>query len=132
MSDAVDAVGGWGAVTGWIAAIIGPITVWLATNRKTDVDESAVILGKWKELVEAHEKAIASVREEFSTYRASAIQEIADLRKRLVAAENEIAELKTENAGLKRAIAQNSQSTALFLGQPTRRNSDAFPDGVPE
>lgn len=122
----------WGAVSGWVVAIVAPLLVFLATNRKTDVDESAMILGKWKELVEAHEKAIAAVREEFATYRKSALEEIADLRTRLSAAERRIGELETENAGLKRAIAQNSQSTAHLLGGRPRRNSDAFPDEVPE
>ncbi|WP_312487147.1 hypothetical protein [Sphingomonas sp.] len=113
----------WGGVSGWVVALVGPFLVYLATRRKTDVDESAMILGKWKELVEAHEKAIAAVREEFAVYRKSALDEIADLRTRLVAAERELIELKAENAGLKRSIAQNSQSTAHMFRQPSRRNS---------
>ncbi|MBI0474208.1 hypothetical protein D9601_02360 [Sphingomonas sp. MA1305] len=113
----------WGTVAGWVAAAIGPFTVYLTMRRKTDVDESAMILGKWKELVEAHEKAIAAVREEFASYRVTAIAEIADLRTRLSKAEMRITELEVENAGLKRSIAQNSQSTAHMLGSPGRRNS---------
>jgi len=106
----------WPALTGWAAAGVGPYLTWRLNSRKADVDESALILGKWKELVEAHEKAIAAVREEFSAYRATALTEITDLRSRLTAAERRITELETENAGLKRSIAQNSQSTAHLLG----------------
>lgn len=120
----------WGGVSGWVMAIVAPLLVFWATNRKTDVDESAMILGKWKELVEAHENAIKAVREEFSAYRTTAIAEIADLRTRLVSAERRITELETENAGLKRSIAQNSRSTAHILGAAGRSNSDAFPEGL--
>lgn len=121
MSDTQD-VSFWASVIGYVVGIGGPLGMYITSRRKTDVDESAMILGKWKELVEAHEKAIQAVREEFAVYRKSALEEIADLRTRLVAAEREIIELKAENAGLKRSIAQNSQSAAHMFGQSDRRN----------
>lgn len=104
---------------------------WLYNRRKTDIDESALVLGKWKELVETHQSAIKDIREEFAAYKASAITEITDLRSRLTQTEaglaranKRIGELEAENAGLKRAIAQNSQSTAMMLGRTRQRATD--------
>lgn len=123
------------SLTAWGGYLIGILTVIVAVirdQRKSDIDESTLILGKWKELVDQHQTDIKALKEEFATYkRASteefaaykqtAIAEIADLRVRLNTAEKRIGELETENTGLKRAIAQNSQSTAFQL---QRRNDE--------
>jgi cell shape-determining protein MreC len=112
--------------TGLIGFIGGTITVlfgFWTQRRKSDIDESALVLGKWKELVDQHQQAIKDIREEFSEYKRTALFEIAELRERLAEAENRIRELETENAGLKRAIAQNSQSTATLLGSTPIRGS---------
>ncbi len=119
--------GQWGTILGWVVAVIGPILVYVATRRKTDVDESGVILAAWKNLHESHQQDIKSLKEEFAqykknamdelnAYRATATAEISDLRDRLRDAEHRISELEAENAGLKRAIGQNSQSSAMLLG----------------
>jgi chromosome segregation ATPase len=119
----------WGAVSGWIAAAVGPTLVFLSTRRKTDVDESAMILGKWKELVDAHEAAIKRLTEEFDRERKRWTEDTVRLTHRIAELETEgrqkdikIKGLEDEVSGLKRAIAQNSKSTAHFLGRDGRRN----------
>ncbi len=116
---------------GWLATfstfVLG-LLMWQIQRKKGKVDESANILRAWKEMVEAHQSQIASMREDFTAYKISALAEIADLRKRLSANEREfsayrkatevrIHDLERENEGLKRAIAQNSQSTVWHLGK---------------
>lgn len=125
-------VGGWSALLGWATAVVGPIFVFLTTRRKTDVDESAVILGKWKELVEAHETAIKRLTEDFARERTRWQSENDRLQHRVTELETENARLKDDITGLKRAIAQNSQSAAFQLGGFGRGNSDAFPEGTKE
>lgn len=93
------------AIGGWAIALILGLFTLVTQLRKSKVDESALILGKWQELVATHERQLTSMR-----------VEVDDLRSRLNAAERRIIELETENAGLKRAIAQNSRSAAVFLG----------------
>jgi hypothetical protein len=126
VSGAVEALGGWGAISGWIAAAVGPLLVWASTNRKTDVDESAVILGKWKELVEAHEAAIKRLTEDFDRERKRWTEDIIRMTARIVELETEgrqkdvrIKGLEDEVSGLRRSIAQNSQSSAFQLGAAT-------------
>lgn len=109
-------VGSWG---GWAASGLIALGAWWNARRKTDVDESALVLGKWKELVEQHQSSIAAIRDEFATYKQTAIAELKDMRDRLSLAEGRIRELETENAGLKRMIAQNSQSTAHMIQRAT-------------
>lgn len=125
----------WGAVSGWAVGLVAPILVYLATRRKSDIDESQVILGKWKELVEAHEASIKRLNEDFDRERRRSASEndrlmarVSELETKVSDQATEIEALKAENAGLKRAIAQNSQSAAYELGTRTRRNSDAFPE----
>lgn len=132
---ALSAIGGWPGVLGWVAAFVAPLLVWLASRRKSDIDESAMILGKWKELVEAHEAAIKRLTEEFARERTRWQGENDRLQKRVDELEAEgrakdvkIKGLEDEVTGLKRAIAQNSQSAAFHLGAQSRRNSDAFPE----
>lgn len=128
MNAALQNVGGWAGAIGWIGAFIGPFLVYLSTRRRTDVDESTMVLAAWKNLVEQHQSDIKGIRDEFAAYKASALAEITDLRDRLRNAESRITELETENAGLKRAIAQNSRSSAYLLGGKQRRNSDPGED----
>lgn len=124
------------AFGGFLVGVLGAVLTWLAARSRAQVDESALVLGKWKELVETHEKAIASLREEFATYRRSANDEIEALRKRLREVEDAFAtyrkdadkrvrERDSEIAGLKRQISQISQSTAVQL---TRRVPKKTPE----
>lgn len=121
---ALQAIGGWAGLAGWATAVVGPFLVWLGSRRKADIDESAVILGKWKELVEAHEAAIKRLTEDFHAQRKRWDEENEALRKRVRDLEGEgrakdakIKALEDEVVGLKRAIAQNSQSAAFQLGR---------------
>ena len=109
-----DSPAAWG---GYAVALVTFLFTWLRDRRKNDIDESALVLGKWKELVEQHQSAIKDIRAEFAAYKTTAMQEVADLRHRLRGAEKRISELEAENTGLKRAIAQNSQSAAYQIGK---------------
>lgn len=102
---------GWPVVLGFLAAIVGPVLVFLASRRKTDVDETGLVLAEWKNLIAAHQATTASLR-----------AEIEGLRNRLGSAEDRIAHLEdvnrgllSENEGLRRQLAQASQSTAVML-----------------
>lgn len=113
---------------GWPGYLFGAATILLAflvNWRKGKVDESAVILGKWKDLVDAHEAQIKRLNEDFDSHRAQATSEIADLRQRLQSAELRITEMEAQArekdkyiVGLEAQIRQNSQSTAHLLGRP--------------
>lgn len=110
-----------------LVGLLGVLFGWLTSRRKSHVDESALILGKWKELVDTHEGAIKRLTDEFASYRATAREEVEALRKRLKEVEEEFASYRKstdehlrkkddEIRGLKRAIGQNSRSTAFRLG----------------
>jgi len=111
-----EGIGGW---AGWIVAALVAVFTFVSNMRKTDVDQSAIILGKWKELVEQHEKTLATLNREIDSLR----ERLVAAESGLVAANKRITELETENAALKRAIAQNSQSTAVLL-KPNRAIDD--------
>ncbi len=105
---------GW---AGWILALVVAVLAWVQNKRKTDVDESAIILTKWKEMVEAHERRVSILT-----------SEVDGLRDRLVKAEARITDLEEIGrakdrtiAGLEATIRQNSQSTAFQLKRATDR-----------
>lgn len=113
---------GW---PGYLIAIVTVVITFLVNWRKGRVDESALILGKWKDLVDAHEAQIKRLNEDFDAHREEARAEgrrrderIALLERENGALKVKIAALEDENAGLKRMIAQNSQSTAHMIGRP--------------
>lgn len=110
---------------GWIAFVLLGIGTFFLNFRKGKVDESALVLGKWKELVDAHEAQIKRLNEDFEAHRDEARKEIARLGLRIADLEREnsalkqrLAQLEDENAGLKRTIIQNSQSTGVMLSRP--------------
>lgn len=113
---------GW---PGYLVAVLTVVVTFLVNWRKGKVDESAVVLGKWKELVDAHEGQIRRLNEEFEAHRQEARTEISRLGDRIAHLEREnsqlrqkVAQMEDENAGLKRMIAQNSQSTGYLLSNP--------------
>lgn len=115
-------VGGW---LGWVIAAATALFTIIAQWRKSRVDESALVLGKWKELVEAHESAIRRLNEDAERDRKRAAEEAHALRRRIAELEEQgkekdgrIKALETELEGLKRTIIQNSKSTAQVLARP--------------
>ncbi len=113
MTVSLEALPSW---LGYATTALVALGAWWNSHRKTDIDESALVLGKWKELVDQHQTDIRGIREEFAVYKKTALEEIGALRLRIVELESENRSLRDEVAGLKRAIAQNSQSTAMMLG----------------
>lgn len=120
---------------GWIGYLVAVLTIavtFIVNWRKGKIDESALVLGEWRRLYEAHEKRIEAyegqitrLTDEFDAHREEARKEISRLGDRIMHLEQEnsqlrqkVAQLEDENVGLKRMIAQNSQSTALMLGRP--------------
>ncbi len=114
MSDWAISLGGW--LVALFVAFVSGVVQW----RKGSVDETALVLGKWKDLVEAHQSSITALH----TQIASQAEEIADLRKRVIKLEERERELLDENAGLKRAIAQHSRSTAFQIGKQRTASKD--------
>lgn len=117
---------------GWIAFVLLGIGTFFLNFRKGKVDESALVLGEWRKLYEAHEKRIeayegriAALTDEFDRHREEARLEAARLNERVGQLEQEnsalkqrISQLEDENAGLRRTIIQNSQSTGVMLSRP--------------
>lgn len=117
---------GW---TGWIGgtliALFTIVTTYLVNRRKVRVDESALVLTKWKELYDAHEKRIATYEKRIEGYerRIEALTgEITLLRDRLSTAEDRILALEHTIiekdkyiAGLEAQIGQITQSSAVIL-----------------
>lgn len=96
---------------GWLVGLLTVLGTIFYNSRKVQVDESALVLGKWKDLVEAHQSQISTLNAELTA-----------LRERLLKAEERIRQLEDENAGLRRSIIQNSQSAVVELGKVKRRN----------
>lgn len=121
MAGSVNWLTGLAALGGVLATLIGVFVTGRLQSRKTDVDESAIVLGKWKELVETHERQLAKALAEIDAVR----KRVLDLETENTTLKRRVSELESENAGLKRAIAQNSQSTAFQLGRITAEGSEA-------
>lgn len=125
-----------GGVLATLTTLVLGLLMWRVQAHKGQVDESATVLKAWKEMVDAHQIQLTNMREEFASYKKgaleefasykkSSLEEITSLRDRLGKAEARIRDLEEENAGLKRAIAQNSQSAvwALDRHKPTPSES---------
>lgn len=116
------------AMVAGIVAVLGWLFGSYQHRSKAKVDESSLILGKWKELVDTHQEDIKYLKEEFAAYRKRADDEIDALRKRLKDVEDEFAAFRKESdkrvrerdqeiVSLKRQLSQISQSTAVQLGR---------------
>lgn len=127
VSDILSQPGTW---VGGAVAVAATLGTWLSGRRKSDIDESAMVLGAWKELVGNHQAQIKAL-----------VEEIGGLRLRLTSAEGRITvleeenrTLRRENDGLTRQIAQKSQSEVAVLGgaiggnAPTSKRRFADPD----
>ena len=113
-------------VGGWVLALLVALVSGIVQWRKGSVDETAMVLGKWKELVDAHQTQIEVLNNQI----AAQALELKDVRERLVKAEQRIRELEEENAGLKRAVIQNSQSAALRLGRTFEQGEEMPIEGT--
>jgi chromosome segregation ATPase len=122
MPDASGVAGIAGGIVGFFGVLFG----WHSSRRKADVDESAVVLRAWKELLDGHKTELKALKAEFAEYKKTAQAEfdryklstqaeIAGLRERIVSLEGDLAHSREENIGLKAAIRQNSASTAYQL-----------------
>lgn len=117
----------WPIIIGAVVAVVGTLFGWFTNRQRANVDESALVLGKWKELVETHQTEIKSIKDEFAAYRKHAEEELSAVRQRLLdvekdfsdyrrSSEKRMQELENENLGLRRMIAQNSKSVAYRIG----------------
>ncbi len=119
------------AWAGYGIAAFTAVGAWWFNRRKTDIDESALVLGKWKELVDTHEARLRDMDSTFSEYRRSTTLEINGLRERITTLEanaktdaaiireqqKEIEQERREKAGLQRQLSQISQSTAVQISR---------------
>lgn len=105
VKDAVISAGGW--IVALATVLISAVVQW----RKGSVDETGMVLGKWKELVDAHQSQISTLHQRIEQL----LRENMEFRDRLDAAEKRIRELEQENTGLRRAIIQNSRSAGRYI-----------------
>lgn len=109
-----------GGVVGWVfTAALGVFTL-VTQMRKGKVDESAMVLGEWKKLFEAHKERVEALAQRVTDLES----ENAGLRSRVTSLEDQLStakkheiELEEENAGLKRQIVQLADSGVSLLGQ---------------
>lgn len=104
----------WVTVGGWVVAIVLGAFTAITQFRKSRVDESALILGSWKEMVEAHKAMVNQHDAELKELREYLRVEREDNEK----LRTRVHELEDQVAGLRRNIAQLGQSTAIQLGDP--------------
>lgn len=123
----------WVTAGSLLAALLTIVFTALANRRKSEIDESTLVLGKWKELVEAHESRLKRMNEDFEAYRINSREEREALKARVAELEHKVKSLEDghaaairdrdeqirardeEIAGLKAAIRANSRSTAVLL-----------------
>lgn len=120
---------GPGALIGLVGGAISFLWAAYTHVRKARVDESALILDKWKELVDHHQIDMARLKDDFEHYRHCAQEELNSLRveaqrlrERVQILEREIyqhrnreAELLSLIEGLRRQIATTSQTVPVYL-----------------
>jgi peptidoglycan hydrolase CwlO-like protein len=101
------------AVGGWAVAILIALFTFVVQWRKGGADETAVVLTKWKELVEAHQKQIEGLANEMGKMR-SRIDELEDT------VETQRAEITRLNQELDGERRQSAQQSASFREQLRR------------
>lgn len=128
MAPATINIPAWVSSAGWLgwAFFLLAIAGYFLNRKKGRIEESAMLLGKWRELFDAHTARIEEYERKIEGYEKrieANTREIADLRDRLGAAETRILELERTVidkdrtiAGLERQLAQVTQSTAAELG----------------
>lgn len=98
-------------VGGWFVALVVALFTFVAQWRKGGVDETAVVLGKWKELVETHERQLSSLHQEIADLRGrvKALEEVIDDKDRI------ITQLRNDITGAERQLKQQGESFAEQL-----------------
>ena len=119
MSQGLDPGGNGLLVTvgGWVVAILIALFTFIAQWRRGGVDETAVVLGKWKELVETHESQITSLRQRINELE----DKVTELEERGRQRESSIHELQSENRALRKQLEgerrQRQQQAVSFKEQ---------------
>jgi septal ring factor EnvC (AmiA/AmiB activator) len=93
-------------VGGWAVAIVIALITFVAQIRKGGADETAVVLTKWKELVDAHEKQIEGLRGEMEAMR----RRIHELEDTVEAQAKTIRDLTSTLEGERRQAQQQAKS----------------------
>lgn len=112
------------SLLGYAIAALTILVSWLTNRRKSDVDESALVLAKWKELVEQHERTLATLNSDINSLRLrldTAERTISELQEQSRKERARIAELEEENKGLKANFRQTSQSSLRVLSRAAAR-----------
>lgn len=109
------------AVGGWAVAIIIALFTFIAQMRKGGTDETAMVLAKWKELVEAHESQINGMRAELDNMR----RRIHELEGVVAQQNNEIILLTQQLEGERR---QSQQQALSFRNQLRELGKNDVPE----
>ena len=112
----------WLNSAGWVGWLFGALAVatFLLNRRKGQVEESAMLLSKWRELYDAHEARVKILITEIDDLRdrlTEAEKRILHLEKIVVEKDQAILEKDREIAGLHGQIRQITQSTVARLGE---------------
>lgn len=116
------------AVGGWAVAILIALFTFIVQFRKGGVDETAMVLDKWKELVAAHEAQINGMRAELEAMRRR-INELEEV------VERQNAEIVSLNKQLEGERRQSQQQSRSFREQLRRLGKNDLPpenDYAPE
>lgn len=123
-----------GGIIGWISTgVLGLFTI-ITQMRKGKVDESAMVLGEWKKLFEAHKERVESLAERVShleTENATLRGRVKTLEDELSTAKKDNMDLIEENHGLKRQVAQLAGSAVIVLDQK-QPGSNSFDEKTKE
>lgn len=112
-------------VAGWIVAILIAMFTFIAQMRKGGADETAVVLTKWKELVEAHEGQIEGMKEELLSMRLR----IRELEATVETQNKMISDLTAQLEGERRQSQQQARSFRNQLRQLGKNDVPEERDG---
>lgn len=112
------------AVGGWLVAIIIAMFTFIANLRRGGAEETAIVLTKWKELVEAHEKQIKVLKDEIAVLRSrvTELEELAETQKQV------IEKLEKDLDGERRNAAQQARSFRAQLKRLGHNNEGGVLD----
>lgn len=110
------------AVGGWVVAILIALLTAVIQLRRGGAEETAVVLGKWKELVEAHEKQIKGLNEEISAlrHRVHELEELVEEQREI------IKKLEKALEGERRQGAQRERSFKEQLARLSKSSNEGI------